>query len=86
MVMGGHATINAHLTEKGELVLSPVRVGDGALLGTGSIVQPGCEIGAGAVVASRAVVPKWTKIPPGEVWAGIPAKCIRLADGTKPGD
>ena len=86
VVMGGHATINAHLTEKGELVLSPVRVGDGALLGTGSIVQPGCEIGAGAVVASRAVVPKWTKIPPGEVWAGIPAKCIRLADGTKPGD
>ena len=51
VVMGGHATINAHLTEKAELVLSPVKVGDGALLGTGSIVQPGCEIGAGAVVA-----------------------------------
>ena len=84
--MGGHATINAHLTEKGELVLSPVKVGDGALLGTGSIIQPGCVIGEGAVVASRAVVPKWTKIPPGEVWGGIPAKCIRLADGTKPGD
>jgi len=31
-------------------------------------------------------VPKWTKIPPGEVWGGVPAKCIRLADGTKPGD
>ena len=85
VVMGGHATINAHLTEKAELVLSPVKVGDGALLGTGSIVQPGCEIGAGAVVASRAVVPKWTKIPAGEVWAGVPAKCIRLADGSKPG-
>jgi len=43
-------------------------------------------IGEGAVIASRAVVPKWTNIPPGEVWGGIPAKCIRLADGTKPGD
>jgi acetyltransferase-like isoleucine patch superfamily enzyme len=86
VVMGGHATINAHLTEKGELVLSPVKVGDGVLLGSGSIVQPGCVIGEGAVIASRAVVPKWTNIPPGEVWGGIPAKCIRLADGTKPGD
>jgi len=67
-------------------VLSPVKIGDGALLGTGSIVQPGCVIGEGAVIASRAVVPKWTNIPPGEVWGGLPAKCIRLADGTKPGD
>ena len=86
VVRGGHATINAHLTEKGELVLSPGKVGDGALLGTGSIVQPGCVIGEGAVIASRAVVPKWTNIPPGEVWGGVPAKCIRLADGNKPGD
>ena len=85
VVIGGHATINAHLTEKGELVMAPVVIGDGALIGTGSIVQPGCTIGEGAVVASRAVVPKWTEIPPGEVWGGIPAKCIRLADGTKPG-
>lgn len=85
VVIGGHATINAHLTEKGELVMAPVVIGDGALIGTGSIVQPGCTIGEGAVVASRAVVPKWTEIPPGEVWGGIPAICIRLADGTKPG-
>jgi len=85
VVIGGLATINAHLTEKGELVMAPVVIGDGALIGTGSIVQPGCTIGEGAVVASRAVVPKWTEIPPGEVWGGIPAKCIRLADGTKPG-
>ena len=85
VVIGGYATINAHLTEKGELVMAPVVIGDGALIGTGSIVQPGCTIGEGAVVASRAVVPKWTEIPPGEVWGGIPAKCIRLSDGTKPG-
>jgi len=50
----------------------------------GSVIQPGCVIGEGAIVASRAVVPKWTKIPAGEVWAGVPARCIRLADGSKP--
>tara|TARA_B100000900_G_scaffold89896_2_gene73276 strand:- start:9896 stop:10684 length:789 start_codon:yes stop_codon:yes gene_type:complete len=84
VVIGGKAIINAHLTESGELVMSPVFIGDDALIGMGSVVQPGCTIGQKAVVASRAVVPKWTNIPDGEVWAGIPAKCIKRADGTKP--
>ena len=77
VVVGGSATINGHLVESGEIVLAPVRIGDGALIGGGSIVQPGCTIGEGAVVASRAVVPKWTDVPAGEVWGGIPAKFIK---------
>ncbi len=84
VVVGGHAVINAHLVERGELVMAPVTIGDGALIGANSTVQPGCTIGEGAVIASKAVLPKWTEVPPGEVWGGIPAKCIRLADGTKP--
>jgi len=84
VVIGGKAIINAHLTEKGELVMAPVSIGNDALIGMGSVIQPGCTIGDGAVVASRAVVPKWTNIPEGEVWAGIPARCIKLADGSKP--
>ena len=45
VVVGGNAAINAHLVESGEIVLAPVRIGDGALIGGGSIVQPGCTIG-----------------------------------------
>jgi len=77
VVVGGGATINGHLVESGEIVLAPVRVGNGALIGGGSIVQPGCTIGDGAVIGSRAVVPKWTDVPSGEVWAGIPARFIK---------
>ena len=84
VVIGGKAIINAHLTESGELVMAPVIIGNDALIGMGSVIQPGSTIGDKAVVASRAVVPKWTSIPDGEVWAGIPAKCIKRADGTKP--
>ena len=40
--------------------------------------------GVGAVIASKAGLPKHTEVPPGEVWGGIPAKCIRRADGSKP--
>ncbi len=77
VVVGGGATINGHLVESGEIVLAPVRIGNGALIGGGSIVQPGCTIGDGAVIGSRAVVPKWTEVPAGEVWAGIPARFIK---------
>jgi len=85
VVIGGEATINGHLVEQGELVLAPVTIGSGSLIGGGSVIQPGSKIGKDAIVASRAVVPKWTVIPDGETWGGIPAKCIRKADGTKPG-
>ncbi|MEO2221623.1 MAG: hypothetical protein CXT72_03245 [Methanobacteriota archaeon] len=84
VVLGGACTINAHLVERDELVMAPVVIGDGALIGAKSIVQPGCKIGEGAVIATMAVLPKWTEVPAGEVWAGIPAKCIRRADGSKP--
>ena len=77
VVVGGDATINGHLVESGEIVLAPVVIGDGALIGGGSIVQPGCRIGKGSVVATRAVLPKWTDVPDGEIWGGIPAKFIK---------
>ena len=80
VVVGGNATINGHLVERGEIVLAPVKVGNNAVIGGGSIVQPGCTIGEGAVVASRAGVPKWTEIPAGEAWGGIPASFIKKVD------
>ncbi len=77
VVVGGDATINGHIVESGEIVLAPVNIGDGALIGGGSTVQPGCTIGKGAVVAARAVLPKWTEVPDGEVWGGVPARFIK---------
>ena len=84
VVVGGDATINGHLVEMNELVLAPVSIGKGSLIGGGSVIQPGTKIGENAIIASRAVVPKWTEVPDGETWGGVPAKCIRKADGSKP--
>ena len=83
-VVGGDATINGHLTEKGELVLAQVKIGSNCVIGSRSTVMPGCTVGDGAVLASNAILTKWKEIPPGEVWGGVPAKCIRKADGSKP--
>lgn len=53
---------------------SPVRLGDGAWLGTHVVVLPGRIIGAGAVVGSNAVVTK--DVPDTMVVAGVPAKVL----------
>ena len=80
-MIGGAATLNGHLVERGELVLSPITIGDNALIGTGVMIQPGVQIGEGAVIASRAVVPKYKVIPAGEVWGGIPA--VKIKDSSR---
>jgi len=56
----------------GVLLSGSVRVGEGAYLGAGARVREGLTIGAGAVVGLGAVVTR--DVPPGEVWAGVPAR------------
>lgn len=48
-----------------------VRVGSGAYVGMNATVHPGVTIGADAVVGMGAVV--LHDVPPGQVWAGVPA-------------
>ena len=77
VVIGGGAIINGHLVEKGQLILSPVHFKKDCLVGARSTIQPGVVIGEGSVIATNALVGKWKQIPDGEVWAGLPAKCIK---------
>lgn len=51
-----------------------VTVGDGAMLGGGTGIADNLSIGAGARIGARAGV--MDNIPPGETWAGYPAKPI----------
>jgi acetyltransferase-like isoleucine patch superfamily enzyme len=53
----------------------PVRIEDGAFIGTEAMVLKGVTIGENSVVGAGAVVTK--SIPPGEIWGGNPAKFIR---------
>lgn len=53
-----------------------VKIGKNVWIGAGVIVLPGVSIGDNSVIAAGAVVSK--SIPEGEVWAGIPASCIRV--------
>jgi acetyltransferase-like isoleucine patch superfamily enzyme len=83
-VIGGDAVINGHLFEKDGIHMARVIIGKDCVIGTRSQINPGCMIGDGAVIASKAVLAKHTQVPAGEVWGGIPARCIRRADGSRP--
>jgi carbonic anhydrase/acetyltransferase-like protein (isoleucine patch superfamily) len=52
-------------------------IGDGSLIGMGSVVLSGAVIGAGSLVAGGAVVLEGAVIPPGSLVAGVPAKVRR---------
>jgi acetyltransferase-like isoleucine patch superfamily enzyme len=73
-VVGGDVTLIAHAAERGQLVAERVRIGKNVTLGLMAVIMPGCEIGDGAVVAANAVLRKGTKIGPGEIWGGVPAR------------
>lgn len=76
-IIGQKAMLIPHVIEGDRLALFPISVGSRVTIGANAVILAGVEIGDGATVAIGAVVTKGTRIPPGQVWGGIPARCIR---------
>lgn len=53
-------------------------VEDDALIGIGAIVLSRCVIGQGALIAAGAVVMEGVRVPPGTLWAGCPARQLKM--------
>ena len=54
---------------------APVRIEEGAFIGSDAIIMKGVTVGARSVIGAGAIVTK--SVPPGEIWGGNPAKLIR---------
>ena len=46
----------------------------------GSIIMDHCEVGSNSIIAAGAVVTQNTIVPPGTIFAGVPAKKIKDID------
>lgn len=78
----GAGTIFANYDGKNK---HPTDVGEGAFIGSGSVLIAPCTVGDGALTGGGAVVTPNTEVPPGDVWVGVPARSIgkRKAQNTK---
>jgi non-ribosomal peptide synthetase-like protein len=72
--VGDEAVISGHKVERNVVTLDKVVIGNDVLIGARVIIFPGSRIGDRAVVGAGSVVSRGTEIPPGETWAGNPAR------------
>lgn len=65
------------------VIIHGAKIDNYALIGMGSVVMDNAEIGEGALVAAGSVVLSNTKIGPHEMWAGCPAKFVKMVEPEK---
>ncbi len=65
------------------VVIHGAKIKDYALIGMGAIVMDDAEVGEGALVAAGSVVLSRTKIGDHEMWAGAPAKFVKMVEPEK---
>lgn len=73
-IIGHDAVLFCHVVEGDNLELHRIRIGNNVTIGGRAMVMPGVTIGDGAIVAMMSVVMKGSRIGPGEVWGGNPAR------------
>lgn len=60
-------------------VVHACHIRKGALIGMNAVVLDDADIGEGAIVAAGAVVLAGTKVGSHEIWAGVPARKVKMA-------
>lgn len=72
--IGNNVSIGHNVTIHG------AKIEDNALIGMGSVVLDHAVIGEGAIVAAGSVVLGNTQVEPYSIYAGVPAKFVKMAD------
>jgi len=69
--------VGKYVTVGHRAILHACTVEDNCLIGMGATILDGAVIGAGSIVGAHALVTKGTRIPPGSLVMGMPAKVVR---------
>jgi carbonic anhydrase/acetyltransferase-like protein (isoleucine patch superfamily) len=74
---GAPVVIGQNVSVGHNAVVHGCTIGDGSLIGMGSVILSGAVIGEGCLIAGGAVVLEGSVIPPGSLVAGVPGKVRR---------
>ncbi|MCP4848339.1 MAG: gamma carbonic anhydrase family protein [Verrucomicrobiaceae bacterium] len=69
--------VGEYVTVGHKAILHACSIADEVLVGMGSIVMDGAEIGARSIIGAGALVTMGSKIPPGSLVIGSPARVVR---------
>jgi len=70
-VLGNYVTVGH------SAIVHACKIGDEVLIGMGAIVLDGAVVGKQSLIGAKALVTQGTKIPPGSLVLGAPAKVVR---------
>jgi carbonic anhydrase/acetyltransferase-like protein (isoleucine patch superfamily) len=78
--MGSPLTIGDNVTIGHMVMLHGCTIGEGSLIGIGSIILNGAKIGRGCIVGANSLITEGKEIPDGSMVVGSPGKVIRQLD------
>lgn len=78
--LGQDVQISLTELDRGDLVVGPVTLEAGATLQVRAGVSAHCRVGAGAELTALSVLNPGQEVPAGELWDGVPARRIGLAE------
>jgi carbonic anhydrase/acetyltransferase-like protein (isoleucine patch superfamily) len=70
-ILGNYVTVGH------SAIVHACKVGDEVLIGMGAVILDGAVIGRQSLIGAKALVTQGTKIPPGSLVLGAPAKVVR---------
>ncbi len=73
VMIGQEAFLGLVELESGQILISPVVLGDGATVETRGVVSGGACMERGSYLTALSSLPRGTRIPAGERWDGVPA-------------
>jgi acetyltransferase-like isoleucine patch superfamily enzyme len=78
--IGYNSVVTGHANEDRVIKVNPTKIGKNCLVGTYSVVANGCELGDNSVLGGMSGMLKSQKIPPNEIWIGVPAQFLRMRE------
>ena len=75
--LGMPLTIGKHVTVGHKVMLHGCTIGDGSLIGIGSVVLNGARIGKNCLVGAGSLVTEGKEFPDGSMIMGAPARAVR---------